>query len=82
MAQVKGLFIPSTQRYYRRIILLLLLLHVSVVRPSSSSNILLATITQLTTDPLFLEYSYHLVIGLITGCLVDARLLLWVKFLF
>jgi hypothetical protein len=34
------------------------LLHVSVVRPSSGRNIL-AKITRLTTDPLFLEYSEH-----------------------
>jgi hypothetical protein len=33
------------------------LLHVSVVRPSSGRNIL-ARITRLTTNPLFLEYSY------------------------
>jgi hypothetical protein len=52
-----GFFIPSTQRHYRRLILLLILLHVSVVRPSSSRIILLAWITQLTTDALFLEYS-------------------------
>jgi hypothetical protein len=39
------------------LILLLTLLHVSVVRPSSSRNILLARITQLTTGPLFLEHS-------------------------
>jgi hypothetical protein len=47
------IFYPSTQRYYRRLILLLLLfilLHVSVVRPSSGRNILLARITQLTSD--------------------------------
>jgi hypothetical protein len=43
------------------------LLHVSVVRPSSGRNIL-ARITRLTTDPLFLEYSYIIVIGLIAGC--------------
>jgi hypothetical protein len=43
-----GGFYPSTQRHYLRLILLLILLHVSVVR-----NILLARITQLTTDPLF-----------------------------
>jgi hypothetical protein len=46
-------------------------LHVSVVRPSSSKNILLARITQLTTDPLFLEYSQHYGDRLITCCLVD-----------
>jgi hypothetical protein len=51
-----GVFYPSTQRHYRRLILLLILfilLHVSVVRPSSGRNILLARITQLTTDQLF-----------------------------
>jgi hypothetical protein len=52
-----GVFYPSTQRQYRRLILLLILLHISVVRPSSGRNILLGRITQLTTDPLFLEYS-------------------------
>jgi hypothetical protein len=41
-------FIPSTKRHYRRLILLLILLHVSLVQPSSSRNILLARITQLT----------------------------------
>jgi hypothetical protein len=40
-----GVFIPSTQRHYRRLILLLVLVHVSVVRPSSSRNILLVRIT-------------------------------------
>jgi hypothetical protein len=58
--QVMGVFIPSTQHHYRKLILLLtllVLLHVSVVQPSSGRNILLARITQLTTDPLFLEYS-------------------------
>jgi hypothetical protein len=55
--QVMRVFIPSTQRHYRRLILLFTLLRVSVVRQSSSRNILLARITQLTTDPLFLEYS-------------------------
>jgi hypothetical protein len=37
--------------------ILLILVHVSVVRPSSCRNILLTRITQLTTDPLFLDYS-------------------------
>jgi hypothetical protein len=48
--------------YYRGLILLvilLILLYVSVIRPSSGRNILLARITRLTTDPLFLEYSEH-----------------------
>jgi hypothetical protein len=45
-----GFLYPSTQRHYRRIILLLKLLHVLIVRPSSDRNILLARITQLTTD--------------------------------
>jgi hypothetical protein len=39
-------------------LMLLKLLHVSVVRPSSSRNIL-ARITRLTTNPLFLEYRKH-----------------------
>jgi hypothetical protein len=44
-----GFFIPSTQRHYRRLIYYyIILLHVSVIRPSSSRNILLARITQLT----------------------------------
>jgi hypothetical protein len=38
-------FNTSMQRHYRRLILLLMLLHVSVVRPSSSRNILLARTT-------------------------------------
>jgi hypothetical protein len=41
-----GGFYPSTQRHYRRLILLLILLHVSVVRPYSGRNILLARITE------------------------------------
>jgi hypothetical protein len=45
-----GFFILSTQRHYRRLILLLIVLYVSVLRPSSSRNILLARITQVTTD--------------------------------
>jgi hypothetical protein len=40
-----GAFIPSTQRHYHRLILLLILPHVSVTRPSSSGNVLLARIT-------------------------------------
>jgi hypothetical protein len=52
-----GFFYPSTQRHYRRLILLLILLHISVVRPSSSRNIFLARIAQLTTYPLILEYN-------------------------
>jgi hypothetical protein len=51
-----GVFYPSTQRHYPGLILLLMMLHVSVVRPSSGRNILLASITQLATDPLFLDY--------------------------
>jgi hypothetical protein len=35
-----GGFIPSTQRYYRRLFYYLILLHVSVVRLSSSRNML------------------------------------------
>jgi hypothetical protein len=38
--QLRGDFIPSTQLHYRGLILLLTLLHVSVVRPSSSRDIL------------------------------------------
>jgi hypothetical protein len=49
--QVMGFFYLSTQRHYRRLVLLLILLHVSVLRQSSCRNILLARITQLTTDP-------------------------------
>jgi hypothetical protein len=57
-----GVFIPSTQRHYRRLILLLNTTYsatCSVVRPSSGRDILLARITPLTTDPLFLKYSQH-----------------------
>jgi hypothetical protein len=49
----EGGFYPSTQRHYLRLILiliLLILLHVSVVRPSSSKNILISRVTQLTTE--------------------------------
>jgi hypothetical protein len=56
---IGSFFCPSTQRHYRRLILLLALLHVAVVRPSSSRNILLARITQMTMDSLFLGYNYH-----------------------
>jgi hypothetical protein len=52
-----GNFNPSMQRHYRSLILLLILLYVSVVRPSSGRNILSARFTQMTMDPLFLEYS-------------------------
>jgi hypothetical protein len=56
--QVMGLFrlrIVTIEGYFYYLILLKLPL-VSVVRPSSSRNIL-ARITQLTTDVLFLEYN-------------------------
>jgi hypothetical protein len=51
--QVMGFFNPSTRRHYLGLFLLLvlILLHVSVVRLSSGRNMLLARITQLTTDP-------------------------------
>jgi hypothetical protein len=51
-----GVFLyPSTQRYYRRLILLLILLYCYMFRSYDhlqTENILLARITQLTTDPL------------------------------
>jgi hypothetical protein len=50
------------------------LLHVSVVRPSSGRNIL-ATITLLTTDPLFLEYQLASWITIVIG-LIDSWLLI------
>jgi hypothetical protein len=40
----------------------IILLHVSVVRPSSSKNILIARVTQLTTDPLFHNIANILVV--------------------
>jgi hypothetical protein len=46
-----GGFYPSTQRHYRRLIYYyIILLHVSVVRPSSGKNILIARVTQLTSQ--------------------------------
>jgi hypothetical protein len=49
-----GSLYPSTQRQYRRLIYYdNTLLHVSVVRPLSGKNILIATVSQLSTDPLF-----------------------------
>jgi hypothetical protein len=45
-----GVFYPSTQHHYHRLILLLILPHVSVVRPSSGRNMLLARITQLANN--------------------------------
>jgi hypothetical protein len=53
------------------LLILLVLLHVSVVRPSSSKNILFARITQLTTDPLLQNIVNIIVVGLITRYLVD-----------
>jgi hypothetical protein len=49
-----GFLYPSTQRYYRRLILLLILLYCYMFRSYDHhrvENILLARITQLTTDP-------------------------------
>jgi hypothetical protein len=50
-----GFLYPSTQRHYRRLILLLMLLYCYMFRSYDhlqAENILLARITQLTTDPL------------------------------
>jgi hypothetical protein len=52
-----GFFYSVYATLLRRLILLLILLHVSVIRPSSCRNILLARITQLATDQLFLQYT-------------------------
>jgi hypothetical protein len=55
-----GFFIPSTQRHYRRLILLLNTTYTATCFGRTTifkRNILIARINQLTTDPLFLEYS-------------------------
>jgi hypothetical protein len=47
-----------------------------------AENILLARITQLTMDPLFWNIFNIIVIGLITGCLVDVVAVMGDVFLF
>jgi hypothetical protein len=53
-----GVFIPSTQSYYRRFFYYLFLLNCYMFRSYDhlQAEIHLLEITLLTTDPLFLEY--------------------------
>jgi hypothetical protein len=60
-----GSIFPSTQRHYRRLILLLILLYCYIFRSYGHlqvGNILLARITELTTDPLFYKIANIIVI--------------------
>jgi hypothetical protein len=60
-----GSFYPSMQHHYCRLIYYyIILLHVSVVRPSSGKHILIARVSQLTTDPLFYNIANIIVIVL------------------
>jgi hypothetical protein len=70
-----GGFYSSTQRHYRRLIyyVYIILLHVSVIRPSSCKNILIARVTQLTTDPLFYNIA-----NIIMIVLYSAAVAVWV----
>jgi hypothetical protein len=66
-SQVMGVFYPSTQHHYRRLILLFILLYCYMFRSydhHQEENILLARITQLTTDPFFYNIANIIVIVL------------------
>jgi hypothetical protein len=60
-----GILFPSTKRHYRRLMLLLILLYCYMFWSYGhlqAENILLARITQLTTDPFFYNIANNIVI--------------------
>jgi hypothetical protein len=72
--QVMGIFFyPSTQRHYCRLILLLILLYCYMFRSydhHQAENILIARITQLTTDPLLYNIANIIVLKLVVCILL------------